>query len=119
MLMALAELRHSVYPVSIVIPVFPVTRMVRLVVVQLIDRRRGGRILGLVVQFLFQHHGILVTVEQFIGRGLPGACKLIAVVHLGLASRTALGLDLDDTVGTLGTPHSRRGSILQNRDPLR
>ena len=67
---------------------------------------------------LLQHHGVLVTIEQLHAFRLVGSRKTQAVGHLRLASGTALGLDFDNTIGTLRTPDGRCGSILQHGDAL-
>ena len=68
--------------------------------------------------FLLQHHGVLVTVQQFHTCGLVGTSQSEAVGHACLTTCTALGFNLNHTVGTLGTPDGRSGSILQHCDTL-
>ena len=111
--MLLTELLHFVDPVGVVAVVAVDVGEV-VVVVKFGD---GGSDLTWVVVGLFQHHGVAVTIEHLVAIGLPGAVELVGESHVGGTTVTTAQLDLDDTIGTTGTPLSR-GGILQNLDAL-
>ena len=60
----------------------------------------------------------MVTVEEAHALGLVCCRESVAILHLGLTSLTALGLDLNHTVSTLGTPDGCSGSVLEYGDAL-
>ena len=117
----LAETRlgDGVTPVGIVAILSPLGKAAR--VVQIVDfgnsgSVRSGVVLTGVEVGLLQHHGVVVTTQQVIALGLMGGCELQGVGHVGLATDTTLGGQLDDTVTTLRTIDGRCGSVLQHVD---
>ena len=115
-LMLLTELRNLLHPVGVLVPVVGLGPRLSGDVVNLVDGRGGRCTLRGVIELLLEHHGVVVTVQQVITAGHPGAGELIPQRHTGLAAYTALGGNLDDTVGTLRTPDGGSGSILQDGD---
>ena len=114
--LAPAGLLHQVQPVGVVIVHAPLGEAAR-AVVNLVNVARSIAHAGVEV-LLLQQHGVLVAIEQTVAVGLVGAGQAEAVVHLRLAAHAALGLDLDDAVGTLRSPDGGGGSVLQHRDAL-
>ena len=67
---------------------------------------------------LFQVHGVVVTIEEFVAFWLPTACETVRILHRGLALGTTLGLDFNHTVSTLRTPNGCCCSVLEDGDRL-
>ena len=111
-----AGLLHFLRPFSIVVPVLKLSP--RFVVVDLVDVGGGCGALGRVVVHLLQHHGVVVTIQHVVALGLPAGLYTERVVHLGCASCTTLGLDLNDAVGAAVTPDCCSSSILEHLDFL-
>ena len=115
MVLTPSGLLHLLQPVGIVV-VHLIFREGR-VVVQL--RNIAGHVAHLRIEvFFFHHHGVLVTVQHLIALGLIGARQTERIADARLTTRTALGLDLDDTIRTLRTPDGSSSSILQYADAL-
>ena len=115
-LVLLTKLLDSTHPVGVLVPVVCLGPRLCRHVVDFVDSRSGRRTLGGVIELLLQHHGVVVTIQQFVAGRHPSASELIAHRHPWFTASATLGGNLDNTVSTLRTPDSRSGSILQHGD---
>ena len=111
-----AHLLHLVHPVGVVVPVLELSP--RAVVVNLIDIGGGSRALGRIVVHLLEHHRVVIAIEQVVALRLPAGLHAQRVVHACGTTGTALGANLNDTVGTTRTPDGGGGSVFQHLDVL-
>ena len=110
-----AQLLHGADPVGVVVELLVLTE--RGVVVELDDVASVVALLGIEVS-LFKQHGVVVAVEHADALRLVGEVKAVAVGDAGRAAAAALGLDLDDAIGTLRAPDGCGCGILQHADAL-
>ena len=111
--LAQAKLGDGINPISIVVILF-VFRISR-VIVQLRNIRRLVTLLRIEVTFL-QQHGVVIAIQQLVALRLMSTRETERVSELRFSTRTTLGGNLDDTVGTLRTIDGCGSSILQHGD---
>ena len=99
--LAPTRLFHGIYPVSIVVIHLILREFTTRLVVDFVDIGTGTSLQVRIEIFLFQHHGVLVTIEEVHAFRLVGAGQTEAIGHSGLTTDTAFGLDLDNTISTL------------------
>ena len=114
--MSLTELVHFLHPVRILVEVIIIGRTA-LVVVNL-DHVTCGCTLAWVEVRLFQHHGVAVAVKHVQSAWSPRTGETVREVDFCLTCHTTLGVDLNHTVSTAGTPDGRGGSVFQHLDFL-
>ena len=101
MVLSPTGLFHGIHPVGIIVVHLVFRELTTRLIVDFVDIVAGTGLKMRVEVLFLQHHGVLVTIEQFHALGLIGACQTVAIGNAGLASYTTLGLDLNDTIGTL------------------
>ena len=116
-LLAETDLLDGVKPVGVVVEH---VALGELGVVGIVDFLDVGSLVNLVrIEVgLFQHHGVLVAVEQLEAGGLTGDNAGERVAHLSGTAATALRGDLNDTVTALATPNGSGGTVLEHLDVL-
>ena len=113
-LVLLTKLLDGVNPIGVLVPVVGLGPRLGRHVVDFVDGRGGRRTLRGVVELFLEHHGVVVTIQQIVAARHPRTRELIAQRHFGFSACTALGGDLNDTVGALRTPDGGSSSILQH-----
>ena len=114
MLLQYAILGNELWPVRVIVK-HVCLREALIVVVQLGDVTIGVREARIEVS-LFQHHGVLVTIEQLNGTVLITNGHLTRVTDVNRTALTTLCSNFDNTIGTVLTPDGSCGSIFQYSD---
>ena len=109
------KFRNGIYPISIVVPVFPVG-IAALIIVQLCNLCSTVGLLCRIVELLLHQHGVVITIQQFITIRHPRTRELIREVDTRFATSTAFRHNLNDAIGAFRTPDSRCSSVLQHGD---
>ena len=102
--MLCTELLHCFSPVGVII-IIMIFREIRVVVdfrdVVLATLCTVSTVELRVEERLFQEHGVVVTIKQFVSFRLPVASKTVRILNLSFTSGTTFGFDFDYTVSTL------------------